>query len=159
VVPNDEKYEGRMPEKLQKTSDLAAGTRLNLMKIAPVVRALDQSAGEFGYEIIHTGQHYDWDVGNISIEKHGEPFGVDNLFKEAKSEDTDSHVSRGMEHTTYTGMTGRLPVIQRCSGAPMVQKWRSGAPPHNIVSGTTESEGWLLFRQSDLLMNTSRIQE
>lgn len=45
-----------------KTIDIIAGARPNFMKIAPIIRALEQRRGEggpLGYRLIHTGQHYD----------------------------------------------------------------------------------------------------
>lgn len=42
--------------------DIIAGTRPNFMKIAPIIRALNQRAAEGGpltFRLIHTGQHYD----------------------------------------------------------------------------------------------------
>jgi UDP-N-acetylglucosamine 2-epimerase (non-hydrolysing) len=38
--------------------DLVAGARPNFMKVAPVLRALEESAG-LGARLVHTGQHYD----------------------------------------------------------------------------------------------------
>lgn len=45
-----------------KLIDIIAGARPNFMKIAPIIRALDQSkasGGRLAYRLIHTGQHYD----------------------------------------------------------------------------------------------------
>ena len=42
--------------------DIIAGARPNFMKIAPIIRALDQRMVEDGplrYRLVHTGQHYD----------------------------------------------------------------------------------------------------
>ena len=42
--------------------DIIAGARPNFMKIAPIIRAIQvrQRAGaQFGYRLVHTGQHYD----------------------------------------------------------------------------------------------------
>ena len=42
--------------------DLIAGARPNFMKIAPIVRALEQqrqAGGGLAYRLVHTGQHYD----------------------------------------------------------------------------------------------------
>lgn len=42
--------------------DIIAGARPNFMKIAPIIRALDERAaagGSLRYRLVHTGQHYD----------------------------------------------------------------------------------------------------
>ena len=42
--------------------DIIAGARPNFMKIAPIIRALDQrraAGGPLRYRLVHTGQHYD----------------------------------------------------------------------------------------------------
>lgn len=52
---------------------LVAGARPNFMKIAPIVRALDRPGGHLGYEIIHTGQHYDREMSDVFFEELGIP--------------------------------------------------------------------------------------
>jgi len=48
---------------------LVAGARPNFMKIAPIVRALRRhSAGNLSWKIIHTGQHYDYDMSQAFFE-------------------------------------------------------------------------------------------
>lgn len=42
-----------------KTIALVVGARPNFMKIAPILRALEQAADVFKYRLVHTGQHYD----------------------------------------------------------------------------------------------------
>jgi UDP-N-acetylglucosamine 2-epimerase (non-hydrolysing) len=51
---------------------LVAGARPNFMKIAPIVRALqDQQA--LSFKIIHTGQHYDREMNDVFFEELGIP--------------------------------------------------------------------------------------
>ena len=52
---------------------LIAGARPNFMKIAPVARALDQHPGLFTYQIVHTGQHYDYEMSRAFFEDLGIP--------------------------------------------------------------------------------------
>ena len=52
--------------------DLVAGARPNFMKLAPVVRALDE-AGRLRYRIVHTGQHYDADMSDVFFRELGIP--------------------------------------------------------------------------------------
>lgn len=47
------------------------GTRPNLMKTAPVVAALDRRPDEFEHVLVHTGQHYDYEMSKIFIEELG----------------------------------------------------------------------------------------
>src|SRR5690606_11415421 len=51
-----------------KTIYLVAGARPNFMKIAPIVRALD-AAKTLSYRIIHTGQHYDPEMNEVSFDE------------------------------------------------------------------------------------------
>jgi UDP-N-acetylglucosamine 2-epimerase (non-hydrolysing) len=51
---------------------LVAGARPNFMKIAPIVRAL-QAHGGIGFQIIHTGQHYDREMNDVFFEELGIP--------------------------------------------------------------------------------------
>ena len=51
---------------------LVAGARPNFMKIAPIVRALNQN-GTLSYKIIHTGQHYDREMNEVFFEELGIP--------------------------------------------------------------------------------------
>jgi UDP-N-acetylglucosamine 2-epimerase (non-hydrolysing) len=51
---------------------LVAGARPNFMKIAPIVRALNQH-GTLRYKIIHTGQHYDREMNDVFFEELGIP--------------------------------------------------------------------------------------
>lgn len=57
----------------QKKIFLVAGARPNFMKIAPIVRALQNHSDYFKYEIIHTGQHYDRDMSDVFFEELGIP--------------------------------------------------------------------------------------
>ncbi len=51
---------------------LVAGARPNFMKIAPIVRALQQQTA-LTFQIIHTGQHYDRDMNDVFFEELGIP--------------------------------------------------------------------------------------
>ena len=58
---------------MQKLIYLVAGARPNFMKIAPLVRALNQQSDHFKYQIIHTGQHYDREMSDVFFEELGIP--------------------------------------------------------------------------------------
>ena len=58
---------------MSKVIHLVAGARPNFMKLAPLVRALDARAGEIGYRIVHTGQHYDRDMSDVFFDELGIP--------------------------------------------------------------------------------------
>ena len=51
---------------------LVAGARPNFMKIAPIVRALDEHP-QLRYRIVHTGQHYDREMNDVFFEELGIP--------------------------------------------------------------------------------------
>jgi UDP-N-acetylglucosamine 2-epimerase (non-hydrolysing) len=51
---------------------LVAGARPNFMKIAPIVRAL-QNQTALTFKIVHTGQHYDRDMNEVFFEELGIP--------------------------------------------------------------------------------------
>jgi UDP-N-acetylglucosamine 2-epimerase (non-hydrolysing) len=51
---------------------LVAGARPNFMKIAPIVRALKEHGG-LAFKIIHTGQHYDFEMNDVFFEELGLP--------------------------------------------------------------------------------------
>ncbi len=55
-----------------KTIYLVAGARPNFMKIAPIVRAL-QNHPRLAFKIIHTGQHYDREMNEVFFEELGIP--------------------------------------------------------------------------------------
>lgn len=57
---------------MQKKIYLVAGARPNFMKIAPIVRALQES-GDLAYRIVHTGQHYDREMNEVFFEELGIP--------------------------------------------------------------------------------------
>ena len=46
---------------------LVAGARPNFMKIAPIVRAME-TAGGFDWRLVHTGQHYDYEMSRTFFE-------------------------------------------------------------------------------------------
>lgn len=52
--------------------DLVAGARPNFMKIAPIVRALQQD-GRLQWRLVHTGQHYDREMNDVFFEELGIP--------------------------------------------------------------------------------------
>ncbi len=56
--------------------DIIAGARPNFMKIAPIIKALDQrkaQGGHLRYRLIHTGQHYDPKMSGDFFEQLGIP--------------------------------------------------------------------------------------
>jgi UDP-N-acetylglucosamine 2-epimerase (non-hydrolysing) len=56
--------------------DIVAGARPNFMKIAPIIRALEerkQSGGKLTYRLVHTGQHYDAQMSGAFFEQLGIP--------------------------------------------------------------------------------------
>lgn len=50
---------------------LVAGARPNFMKVAPVLRALNQHAGACAPILVHTGQHYDDTMSSVFFEQLG----------------------------------------------------------------------------------------
>jgi UDP-N-acetylglucosamine 2-epimerase (non-hydrolysing) len=55
-----------------KKIHVVGGARPNFMKIAPLVRAL-QAHGGLAFKIIHTGQHYDWEMSDVFFQELGIP--------------------------------------------------------------------------------------
>ena len=56
--------------------DIIAGARPNFMKIAPIIRALDEreaAGGRLRYRLVHTGQHYDARMSGDFFEQLGIP--------------------------------------------------------------------------------------
>src|SRR3954447_773865 len=47
------------------------GTRPNLMKMAPVAAALEQRPDAFEHVLVHTGQHYDYEMSQLFFEQLG----------------------------------------------------------------------------------------
>ena len=56
---------------------LVAGARPNFMKIAPIIRAIDESnhqkSKRISYRLVHTGQHYDEKLSNVFFKELGLP--------------------------------------------------------------------------------------
>ena len=52
---------------------LVAGARPNFMKLAPLVRALDERSDVLAYRIVHTGQHYDREMSDVFFDELGIP--------------------------------------------------------------------------------------
>ena len=50
---------------------LVAGARPNFMKIAPVLRAIDQMQPGFEAVLVHTGQHYSPELSDVFFEQLG----------------------------------------------------------------------------------------
>ncbi len=48
-----------------------AGARPNFMKVAPILRALEQRGSPLGRTLVHTGQHYDPDMSEVFFEELG----------------------------------------------------------------------------------------
>jgi len=57
---------------MKLTLDLVAGARPNLMKLAPVVRAL-VAQDRLAFRIVHTGQHYDPSMTDVFFQELGIP--------------------------------------------------------------------------------------
>ncbi len=51
---------------------LIAGARPNFMKIAPLIRAM-QAKGNFDWKLVHTGQHYDYEMSQSFFDDLGLP--------------------------------------------------------------------------------------
>ncbi len=56
-----------------KSISIIAGARPNFMKIAPIVRELDQHTAAITYRLVHTGQHYDREMSEVFFEEFGIP--------------------------------------------------------------------------------------
>ena len=52
---------------------IVAGARPNFMKIAPIVRALDAVSNCCAYRLVHTGQHYDFEMNEVFFLELGIP--------------------------------------------------------------------------------------
>jgi UDP-N-acetylglucosamine 2-epimerase (non-hydrolysing) len=56
---------------MSKKVVFVAGARPNLMKIAPILRVLEERGGPLQAELVHTGQHYDKALSEIFFEQLG----------------------------------------------------------------------------------------
>lgn len=72
---------------------LVVGARPNFMKIAPIVRALQAHKG-LGFNIIHTGQHYDWEMNDVFFEELGIP--EPDVFMRAGGGSNSEHTAKIM---------------------------------------------------------------
>lgn len=52
---------------------IVAGARPNFMKVAPIVRALEAVSNRCAYRIVHTGQHYDFEMNEVFFRELGIP--------------------------------------------------------------------------------------
>ena len=52
---------------------LIAGARPNFMKLAPLVKAVRRRPHEAGFQIVHTGQHYDAQMSQVFFDQLGIP--------------------------------------------------------------------------------------
>lgn len=69
---------------------LIAGARPNFMKIAPLIREIQQYPEKLSYSLVHTGQHYDSAMSDV-------------FFKELGIPDPDEHLDcGGGSHATQT---------------------------------------------------------
>lgn len=48
---------------------IVGGARPNFMKIAPIIRALEQQRSLFSYMLVHTGQHYDREMSDVFFDE------------------------------------------------------------------------------------------
>lgn len=74
---------------------LVAGARPNFMKIAPIVRVLKNRLSPIEWKIVHTGQHYDYDMSG-------------SFFKELEIPDPDYHLEAGSG--THAQQTAKIMV-------------------------------------------------
>lgn len=78
---------------------LIAGARPNFIKIAPIIRAIEQSnqlsSKKIEYRLVHTGQHYDDKLSKIFFEQLNIP---------------EAHVNLGAGSGTQAEQTGRIMV-------------------------------------------------
>ncbi|MBW2040335.1 MAG: UDP-N-acetylglucosamine 2-epimerase (non-hydrolyzing), partial [Deltaproteobacteria bacterium] len=79
---------------------LAAGARPNFMKVAPLVRAIEEynasvpsEGGRIDYLLVHTGQHYDFNMS-------------DSFFKDLKL--PQPHIYLGVGSGTHAEQTGKV---------------------------------------------------
>lgn len=61
-----------MTEKQRKIV-LVAGARPNFMKVAPIIRALEERKDRFDWKLVHTGQHYDEGMSTVFFKELGIP--------------------------------------------------------------------------------------
>lgn len=59
---------------------LVVGTRPNLVKVVPIIQAL-QKQNHFTFELIHTGQHYDYEMSRSLFDELSIPFPDKNFQK------------------------------------------------------------------------------
>jgi UDP-N-acetylglucosamine 2-epimerase (non-hydrolysing) len=71
------------------------GTRPNFMKMAPVIRELGMQREAFHHLLVHTGQHYDYELSQVFIEQLG--VGQPDFFLGAGSGTRADQVARVME--------------------------------------------------------------
>lgn len=74
---------------------LVAGARPNFMKIAPIVRALRSRLPQIGWRLVHTGQHYDYDMSG-------------SFFKDLEIPAPDYHLEAGSG--THAEQTAKIMV-------------------------------------------------
>jgi len=55
------------------------GARPNFMKVAPILRALQQQPAPFQWRLVHTGQHYDAAMSDVFFQQLGIPHPDDHL--------------------------------------------------------------------------------
>lgn len=48
---------------------IVGGARPNFMKIAPLIHALDNRTGSISYVLVHTGQHYDYEMSKVFFDE------------------------------------------------------------------------------------------
>ena len=74
---------------------LIAGARPNFMKIAPIVRALRNQSSPIEWKLVHTGQHYDYDMSG-------------SFFKDLQIPEPDYHLEVGSG--THAEQTAKIMV-------------------------------------------------
>lgn len=56
-------------KKIKKRIFIIAGIRPNFVKVAPLIEAINKRKDFLEYKLIHTGQHYDYDMSQIFLKE------------------------------------------------------------------------------------------
>jgi UDP-N-acetylglucosamine 2-epimerase (non-hydrolysing) len=80
--------------------DLIAGARPNIMKVAPLYHAL-KAAGGFKVRLVHTGQHYDFNLSQVFFDDFGLP--SPDVFLDVRSGTHAAQTARVMEGYDNSG--------------------------------------------------------
>jgi len=105
----------------------------DFMKIAPIVRALDERRDAFHYRFVHTGQHYDREMSDVFFEELGIPKPDYHLEAGEAAPDVADGPSSSGRRDGGDGRrahceTARRPSIQRSEMRSSNSPIRSSAP-------------------------------